>query len=462
VGRAITSPGAARGRLARLAVAGALALVFGGFVSPQFVMRVLANDCNGVSFATNDNVATNEDTDLSIPAFANDLCVDGVTGVAVQIVSGPSHGKIKSISFAQDSLYYVPDPDYAGPDSFLYRFWSTQYPDWSTGTVSITVNPVNDPPAIFWAIKSDCQYGLSITVAEDSGPYSHDCFFGLTPGGGADEASQIVTVLTFGYDASLFSVAPHFENTSVLAFTPAPNANGSTTISYMAKDNGGTANGGQDLGPLYTASVTITPVNDAPVARADSYTVQPSTTKNVPAPGVLANDSDVDSPVLSAHVAAMPGHGTLTLLADGSFSYHPDAGFSGTDTFTYTASDGSLSSAATKVTLTVSATATAPPATSASGSGTPPTTPAATAETPSGDIAGGGPSAAGATPNDAATPPAVLSSAGGGSLDGSPAGTAGGTDLTPIVLAIVIAGLLIGLGLIAGAVILRRRTGGTP
>jgi VCBS repeat-containing protein len=74
---------------------------------------------------------------------------------------------------------------------------------------------------------------------------------------------------------------------------------------------------------------------------------------NVAPRGVLLNDSDADGDILSAAVATGPAHGTLVLNADGSFQYTPTPGYSGTDSFTYRASDALSSSAATTVTLTV-------------------------------------------------------------------------------------------------------------
>ena len=67
-------------------------------------------------------------------------------------------------------------------------------------------------------------------------------------------------------------------------------------------------------------------------------------TLTVNAPGVLGNDSDPESAQLSAVLVGGPTHGALTLNLDGSFSYTPQAGYSGPDSFTYSASDGSLSS----------------------------------------------------------------------------------------------------------------------
>ena len=98
-------------------------------------------------------------------------------------------------------------------------------------------------------------------------------------------------------------------------------------------------------------------MNDAPVADDDSYTVDQGQTLVVVAPGVLDGDTDVDGDALSAiRVAGSgPANGTLTLNADGSFTYTPNAGFTGTDTFRYTANDGVVDSNVATVTLTVRA-----------------------------------------------------------------------------------------------------------
>ena len=89
-------------------------------------------------------------------------------------------------------------------------------------------------------------------------------------------------------------------------------------------------------------------VNDAPVAVPDpSYSVGQGATLNVDAfHGVLANDADDDSPATSLRAVPYSGltvsGGTVTLLADGSFTYHPASGFAGTDSFTYRANDGTF------------------------------------------------------------------------------------------------------------------------
>jgi VCBS repeat-containing protein len=129
-------------------------------------------------------------------------------------------------------------------------------------------------------------------------------------------------------------------------YTPAANFNGVDTFLYRARD--GTSFSGAAL-----VRITVTPVNDAPVARDDSYTTAEDTTLTIAAPGVLANDTDVDGDALTALIVSTPTHGTLTLNPTGGFVYRPNTNFNGTDTFTYRATDGGLTSALATVTLTI-------------------------------------------------------------------------------------------------------------
>jgi VCBS repeat-containing protein len=99
-----------------------------------------------------------------------------------------------------------------------------------------------------------------------------------------------------------------------------------------------------------TLFVTVLPVNDAPVAHDDSFTVRTLKTVVI---DVLANDTDVDSTVLSTSLVNGPRHGWLTHNSDGTFSYTAAWGYVGTDSFTYRTNDGQLDSAVATVTLTV-------------------------------------------------------------------------------------------------------------
>jgi VCBS repeat-containing protein len=121
------------------------------------------------------------------------------------------------------------------------------------------------------------------------------------------------------------------------------------------------ADGKPDLTTTHptTSNVAVllntTVTNRAPTAADDSYSTAEDTPLTVAAPGVLANDSDPDNSPLSAVLVSGPSHGTLTLNADGSFTYTPATDHTGSDSFTYQASDGTLTSELATVTLTVTA-----------------------------------------------------------------------------------------------------------
>ncbi|MGH8055584.1 MAG: cadherin-like domain-containing protein [Stenotrophomonas sp.] len=136
-------------------------------------------------------------------------------------------------------------------------------------------------------------------------------------------------------------------------YTPAPNFNGTDTFTYKANDGPADSN-------TATVTLTINPTNDAPVAADDAY--KTSVVKSLPvlkplkvkAPGVLGNDTDLDGDALTAMLVTGPTHGTLTLNANGSFTYKPNLLFVGTDTFTYKANDGTATSNVATVKIKVS------------------------------------------------------------------------------------------------------------
>ncbi len=137
-------------------------------------------------------------------------------------------------------------------------------------------------------------------------------------------------------------------------YTPNPDFNGTDFFTYKAVSG---------MQPSNTATVTllVTPVNDAPVAVNDAYETMEGQMLHVVAPGVLGNDTDVDSDHLMAVGDSGPAHGMLTLNTDGSFEYMPEAGYSGMDSFTYRASDGELESDPATVTLMIHAHVNTPP-----------------------------------------------------------------------------------------------------
>ena len=94
-------------------------------------------------------------------------------------------------------------------------------------------------------------------------------------------------------------------------------------------------------------------VSNPPVANPDPYSTDEDVPLTVGAPGVLANDKDAEGDALGAAVVSSPANGTVTLSADGSFVYAPNANWHGTDSFTYKANDGRADSNVTSVTIEV-------------------------------------------------------------------------------------------------------------
>src|SRR5207245_63517 len=95
----------------------------------------------------------------------------------------------------------------------------------------------------------------------------------------------------------------------------------------------------------------------------DSYSTDEDVALIVPMLGVLANDGDIDSATMTAVLATSTTHGTLTLNANGGFTYTPATDYNGPDSFTYKANDGSLDSNVATVSITVTPVNDAPVAT---------------------------------------------------------------------------------------------------
>ncbi len=191
---------------------------------------------------------------------------------------------------------------------------------------------------------------VTLTVTEvNAAPVAQD-LTAITP----EETSVAVTLMATDVENNSLTYAivdqpAHGTVTLVgttATYTPELNFNGSDTFTYKANDGMADSN-------VATVTITVTSVNDAPVAVDDEYTVAEKETLTIDAPGVLGNDSDVDGDALSAILVDTVSNGTLTPNANGSFTYIPDEYFNGMDSFTYKASDGELESELAVVTITV-------------------------------------------------------------------------------------------------------------
>lgn len=195
--------------------------------------------------------------------------------------------------------------------------------------------------------------GTDVIVSEDAGAQTVTTWATGVSAGPATEAGQTVDFVVSNDNPALFSSQPKIAADGTLTFTPAANASGIALVTVRLHDNGGIGLSGTDISAPQTFWISVTAVNDPPSATDDVYSTTEGTDLVVAGSGLLSNDSDVEGAALIANVVTNPTHGSLTLNGDGTFRYTPDAGYFGTDQFSYVANDSSLDSNVATVTITV-------------------------------------------------------------------------------------------------------------
>lgn len=259
---------------------------------------------------------------------ANDYDVDG-QALTVSLFTPVTAGTLSLTSTG--SVVYTPPAGFRGTATFTYRV--NDGDEFSNAaTVTLIVN--SRPVATAGAYQANEDTALNVSAAS-----------GVLQGDTDAENDPLTAVLLTPPAHGTVSLAAN----GSFSYTPTLNYFGPDSFTYAAND------GGQNSTPA-TISLTVNAVNDAPEGVADVYDVEVDVPLSVPAEdGLLANDTDVDSAALTAALVAGggPQFGLLSLGADGSFTYTPNLGYIGPDSFTYTVSDGSVASAATTVTLNV-------------------------------------------------------------------------------------------------------------
>jgi len=280
--------------------------------------------------AVGDTFTPTEDLPFSVDApgvLENDSADPGGT-LATVLDSDPANG---ALTLNLDgSFVYTPTHNFNGQDNFAYHAADGQL---KSGTVTVTLNvlAVNDKPVAA---------GDHYTTTEDI-PL-------VIPAPGlldndedvdGDPLTAITDTLPLNGDLTLLPDGSFI-------YTPTHNSNGQDNFTYHATD-------GQLKSETVTVTLNVLAVNDKPVAAGDHYTTTEDIPLTIPAPGLLANDEDVEGDPLTAITDTLPLHGDLTLLPDGSFVYQPDPGFFGHDSFNYRASDGQAMSDPVTVIITV-------------------------------------------------------------------------------------------------------------
>ncbi len=302
----------------------------GVLVSNIGTVNITITATNDPPVANDDYYSTDEDTTLNVAApgiLTNDTDVENDPLTAV-LVSNVSHGTLNLNS--NGAFQYTPDGEYFGTDTFTYQA-NDGTDNSNTATVTITINPINDPPT-----ANDDNY----TTDEDTtltvpAP-------GILTNDTDPENDPLTAVLVGGVSHGNLI----FYGNGSFVYTPADGFVGSDSFTYRAYD-------GLVVSNIATVYLTIMPVNDPPVAYDDYYSVNEDTTLNVAAPGILTNDTDPENDPLTAVLVSNVTHGTLNLNSNGAFQYTPDTEYFGTDSFTYQAYDGLEYSNTATVTITI-------------------------------------------------------------------------------------------------------------
>jgi subtilisin-like proprotein convertase family protein len=262
----------------------------------------------------------------------------------VAALGTPANG---SAAIVGSQVVYTPSADYNGSDGFTYVASDGTLTD--TAFVTVTITPVNDAPQF--------TKGADQTVAEDSGPRTVPGWAsGVRPGPltAADEVGQALTFALTNDNNALFSIQPAVNAAGTLAFTPAANAYGSATVTVTLSDDGGTANGGVDTSAPQVFAITVTPVNDPPLASDVLTTTLEDTPLSITIIPGYASDPVEGDPV-SLFAVGAPGNGLASVSTPQSLVYTPTLNFNGLDTFTYTVRDSGGAGATARITVTVAA-----------------------------------------------------------------------------------------------------------
>lgn len=205
--------------------------------------------------------------------------------------------------------------------------------DLSSGqTFTLTVNSVNDAPSF--------NVGQNQTLPGNPLPQSIPNWATGISAGPTNEGSQNVRfVVTGNSNPGLFATPPAIASNGTLTYVPASGATGTSTITVVAQDTGGTANGGVDTSPPQSFTVTILP-NQPPVANDSTFPA----VINTPVSGFVSA-TDIDGPALTYSLVMNPALGTISAFTatTGAFTYTPTAGATGLDVFSFSVTDGTNS-----------------------------------------------------------------------------------------------------------------------
>jgi VCBS repeat-containing protein len=363
----------------------------GGFGTPDTHAITITPVDDPPGAVSNAATFNEDDPAAAVLVLGNDTDPDGGPK-SIASVTQPPNGTVV-ITGGGTGLTYKPNANYCNsppgtsPDAFTY----TLSPGGSTATVSISVVCINDNPVVHTTAGSLAYTENDPATAIDTGltvtdPDAGAMITGATVAITANFAgSQDVLALT-GVHVGI-TAGPQIGNTLTLSGTATPAAyqaalrdvtyaNTSEGPSTLARTVTFTVTDDTALSGSATRGITVAAVNDPPSAVNDSGTTNEDTPLNVAAPGVLANDTDVDPGDTKTVVRlngtttltqALPSGASVTINANGSYTYNPltafqnlSTGQSASDSFTYTMADGAGAQSTATVNLTINGVSDAP------------------------------------------------------------------------------------------------------
>ena len=289
--------------------------------------------------AVPDNYAVDQNAALNVGSgseslLANDRdSANGTLTVDTTPVRGPAQGTL--VLQANGGFQYTPNAGFSGSDSFVYQVMNSSGAT-AEALVTVAVRPPNAAPT-----ASNDKFTL-----DEDGRLDTDTATSLLAND-VDSDGDALTVST----TPLFAPANGtltLATDGTFSYVPDGDFSGIDGFAYEVRDTDG-------LTSTATVTLTVNARNDAPLATADRYPAFADTlTEYSSAAGLLQNDRDPDADTLVASLFRDATNGTVTVDADGSFTYRSDNGFVGVDTFEYQVSDGNSTSTET-VTLSVAA-----------------------------------------------------------------------------------------------------------
>ena len=310
-------------------------LISAGVASVPAVVRITVNDLNEAPVALDDHYVVDRGHVLTVSApgvLGNDVDPDHDV-LSARIISSPLIGAVTLNT--NGSFTYTPPVDFSGQTEFRYEA-SDPRGLRAQATVFINVNDHLAPLPDAYSLDEG-----EVLFVDAPGVLANDS---IIPQG----ALRVVVV-----QAPTLGTVQMANDGSFVYRTTSPESSGQDLFRYRLED-ASIASYPVDV------KLTIRAVNDPPQSVDDRYLTDENVELEVNSPGVLANDTDIDSSQLSARLLGAPAHGAIVLRADGSFSYVPEVNYRGNDTFTYETVDdsGAASSGSVIVAVTQPPTAT--------------------------------------------------------------------------------------------------------